>query len=307
MCGLEERVPQQTQGHARIGAGSKRRTFGPTGGQQLGKDRKLGFYGGAHIADVLPGRPRVQAAQGRAGRVGESRTSVSPSFQELYQSLAPEGTARDEMLRQHPFGIWPPCPARRSTNDRSHTENTPHTVASDATAYRVGMELKRVAIPAKGAAETDYGYLDEGDEVLKCFNLSRYATLFGFAAWAFENPPRHADAHAHCPANSHGGRWGKLPWRKMLRYSGRLGKKAEKATGGEHDSRSSGRTITVARERPVVHPRVIVVISKKMLPTPKRIEPKTRAQISLRTIPQIPTRHRKAIMIPVGSIFARRQ
>ena len=233
MCGLEERVPQQTQGHARIGAGRKRRTFGRTGGQQLGKDRKLGFYGGAHIADVLPGRPRVQAAQGRAGRVGESRTSVSPSFQELPESLAPEGTARDEMLRQYPFGIWPPRPARHSTNDRSHTENTPHAVASDATAYRVGMELKRVAIPAKGAAETDYGYLDEGDEVLKCFNLSRYATLFGFVAWAFENPPRHADAHAHCPANSHGRKWGKLPWRKMLRYSGKLGKKAEKVTGGE--------------------------------------------------------------------------
>ena len=93
-----------------------------------------------------------------------------------------------------------------------------------------------MAIPAKGAAETDYGYLDEGDEVLKCLNLSRYATLFGFVAWAFENPPRHADAHAHCPANSHGRKWGKLPWRKMLRYSGKLGKKAEKVTGGEHES-----------------------------------------------------------------------
>ncbi len=98
------------------------------------------------------------------------------------------------------------------------------------------MKLKRVAIPAKGAAETDYGYLDEGDEVLKCLNLSRYATLFGFVAWAFENPPRHADAHAHCPANSHGRKWGKLPWRKMLRYSGKLGKKAEKVTGEEQQA-----------------------------------------------------------------------
>jgi len=102
------------------------------------------------------------------------------------------------------------------------------------------MKLKRVAIPAKGAAETDYGYLDEGDEVLKCLNLSRYATLFGFVAWAFENPPRHADAHAHCPANSHGRKWGKLPWRKMLRYSGKLGKKAEKVTGEEHSASSLG-------------------------------------------------------------------
>ena len=27
---------------------------------------------------------------------------------------------------------------------------------------------------------------------------------------------------------------GKLPWRRMLRYSGKFGKKAEKVTGGEH-------------------------------------------------------------------------
>ena len=33
------------------------------------------------------------------------------------------------------------------------------------------MKLEFVAIPAKRAAETDYGYLDEGDEVLKCFDL----------------------------------------------------------------------------------------------------------------------------------------
>jgi len=182
---------------------------------------------------VLPGRPRVQAAQGRAGRLGESRTP--PSFQELHESLAPEGTARDEMLRQYPFGILLPRLLRRSTNDRSHTENTAHAVASDRTAHRVGMKLEFVAIPAKRAAETDYGYLDEGDEVLKCFDLSRYATLFGFVAWAFENLARHADAHAlSCHAIVYGRRWGKLPWRKMLRYSGKLGKKAEKVTGGEH-------------------------------------------------------------------------
>jgi len=65
------------------------------------------------------------------------------------------------------------------------------------------MKLEFVAIPAKRAAETDYGYLDEGDEVLKCFDLSRYATLFGFVAWAFENLARHADAHAlFLPCNS---------------------------------------------------------------------------------------------------------
>jgi len=97
------------------------------------------------------------------------------------------------------------------------------------------MKLKLVAIPAKRAAETGYGYSDEGDEVLKCFDLSRYATLFGFVAWAFENPARHADAHAlFLPRHNLGRRRGKLPWRKMLRYSGKLGKKAEKAMGGEH-------------------------------------------------------------------------
>jgi hypothetical protein len=99
------------------------------------------------------------------------------------------------------------------------------------------MKLKFVAIPAKRAAETDYGNFDEGDEVLKCFDLSRCATLFGFVAWAFENLARHADAHAlFLPRHIHGRRWGKLPWRKMLRYSGRLGKKTEKATGGEQET-----------------------------------------------------------------------
>jgi len=53
------------------------------------------------------------------------------------------------------------------------------------------MKLKFVAIPAKRAAKTDYGYLDEGDKVLKCFDLSRYATLFGFVAWAFEPGKAH--------------------------------------------------------------------------------------------------------------------
>ena len=102
------------------------------------------------------------------------------------------------------------------------------------------MKLKFVAIPAKRAAETDYGYLDEGDEVLKCFDLSRYATLFGFVAWAFENLARHADAHAlFLPRHIHGRRWGKLPWRKMLRYSGRLGKKTENPAGEEHGSHHS--------------------------------------------------------------------
>ena len=223
------------QGHARIGPGRKRRTFKRPGrpaarqGPEAWLLRRRTHSGCCFLA--VRGSRQPRAAQAASVNPGHPSRAL---FQELPESVAPEGTARDEMLRQYPFGIWPPRPARHSTNDRSHTENTPHAVASDATAYRVGMKLKRVAIPAKGAAETDYGYLDEGDEVLKCLNLSRYATLFGFVAWAFENPPRHADAHAHSPANSHGRKWGKLPWRKMLRYSGKLGKKAEKVTGEEH-------------------------------------------------------------------------
>ena len=139
------------------------------------------------------------------------------------------------MLGQYPFGILPPRPLRRSTDDRNDMATTPLPIASDGPAQRVGMKLKLVAIPAKRAAETGYGYSDEGDEVLKCFDLSRYATLFGFVAWAFENPARHADAHAlFLPRHNLGRRRGKLPWRKMLRYSGKLGKKAEKAMGGEH-------------------------------------------------------------------------
>jgi len=62
------------------------------------------------------------------------------------------------------------------------------------------MKLKFVAIPAKRAAETHYGYLDEGDEVLKCFDLSRYATLFGFVAWAFENLGKARERSCSFPA-----------------------------------------------------------------------------------------------------------
>ena len=126
------------------------------------------------------------------------------------------------MLWQHPLGIGPPRHLRRSTDDGRHAASAAHPVSSHKPAQRVGVKLKRVLYSAKRAAETGYGYLDEGDELLKCFDLSRYATLFGFVAWAFENLARHADAHAlFLPPHIHGRRWGKLPWRKMLRYSGK--------------------------------------------------------------------------------------
>jgi len=43
-----------------------------------------------------------------------------------------------------------------------------------------------MVIPAKRAAETLGGYPDEGNKVLKCLDVSVYATLFGLSVWAFE-------------------------------------------------------------------------------------------------------------------------
>jgi len=251
LCGLEELVPQQAQDHQRIGAGRKRGTFGGSGcaGEQFGKGGKLGFYGGVDKSDVLPGRSRVHAAQCLTGRVHKSEIAVPPSFQELHEFLAPEGTARDEMLRQYPFGIWPPCSLRGSTDDRSNTAATPLAVASDRPAQRVGMELKFMAISAKRAAETGDGYLYVGDEVLKCLDLNGYATLFGFVGVGVRKPGKACGRSRSFPAAPYSGhRWGKLPWRKMLRYSGKLGKKAEKVTGEEQRWRSSRTKLNTPRE-----------------------------------------------------------
>ena len=62
------------------------------------------------------------------------------------------------------------------------------------------MKLEFVAIPAKRAAETDYGYLYQGDEVLKCLDLNGYATLFGFVGVGVRKPGKACGRSRSFPA-----------------------------------------------------------------------------------------------------------
>ena len=63
---------------------------------------------------------------------------------------------------------------------------TQHAIASDGSPWRIGVKRNLMVIPAKRAAETLGGYPDEGNKVLKCLDVSVYATLFGLSVWAFE-------------------------------------------------------------------------------------------------------------------------
>ncbi len=58
--------------------------------------------------------------------------------------------------------------------------------------------------------------------------------MSSFVAWAFETRQRHPDAHALFPAAPKPRpEAGKLPWRMMVGYSGKLGKKVERVIGEE--------------------------------------------------------------------------
>ncbi len=144
---------------------------------------------------MFPGRPRVDAAQGLASRRGESGLPVVPPFEKLHQPLTPEGTARDEMLRQYTLGVGQSQSARGSTDDRRNVATPSLPVTPDGPSQRVRMKLKRVAFPAKRAAETRYGYSDQGNEVLKCFNFK--LTLPCLVCLRGRPKTRHRPANVH--------------------------------------------------------------------------------------------------------------
>jgi len=168
---------------------------------------------------------RVNTAQCITGLFGESFIPISLLFEELHESGATKGAAPDQMLRQYPLGIGPSRTTRRLAEYRPGADTLPLAVTLDGPARWEGMEGKLVVLPTQRAAKLVYCCSNEADEVLKCLDLGVYATLSFDSAWAFENPPRHADAHAIFLARqSSGHRRGKLPWRQMLCYSGELGK-----------------------------------------------------------------------------------
>ena len=183
---------------------------------------------------MLQSRSRVDTAQCIAGCVGESGIPVPSLFEELHERRARKGTPPDQMLRQYPFGVRPSHPARRVAENRRDAITPPLVVTSDGPAVRVGVELKFMEFPAERAAPAGYGDSDEGDEVLKCFDWKGTLPCL-VCGVGIRNRARHASTHAlFSAAPKPRPEAGKLPWRRMLRYSGKLGKKAERVMGGEH-------------------------------------------------------------------------
>ena len=138
------------------------------GGDHFSKDRQLGAGGGTESADVLSRSPRVDAAQRDAGRFG--RTGTHFPFEEFRELLTPEGTSRNEVLRQYPFRALPPRPVQSLAENRRDADKLPNAIASDGPAQRVRVELKLVMFATERAAPQVHGSSDEGDEVLKLFD-----------------------------------------------------------------------------------------------------------------------------------------
>ena len=92
------------------------------------------------MAQVLPGSPWIDAAQGFAGCVGESGSVVLFLTKQLHEMVAPEGTAGDQVLRQYPLGIGPSRGARRRAEYRHDADMIPLSVVPDGPSPRVGME-----------------------------------------------------------------------------------------------------------------------------------------------------------------------
>ena len=191
----------------------------------------------AQGADVLPGRPRVDAAQDFAG------VSVSPvlPFPLRVVSRAPRSSRGLRGIRCSGSILLVygrPGPSRGVAEDRTTTRIRRRSPSLPiGPALRVGMKHKLVKFPAEWTAPTGYGDYDEGDEVLKCFDET--GTLPCLICGVGIRKPgkacgRPRSFSLHLPLAGSGG---KLPWRRMLRYSGKLGKKAERITGGEHPRR----------------------------------------------------------------------
>ena len=132
------------------------------------------------------------------------------------------------------FVLLPPRPAQSLAENRRDADKLPNAIASDGPAQRVGVKLKLVMFSTERAAPQIHSSSDEGDEVLKLFNGK--GTLPCSVWWRGRSKPAKACGRprsfpSHAQAMTGGE--GKLPWRRMLRYSGKLGKKEERVTGGE--------------------------------------------------------------------------
>ena len=185
--GLQETIPQEDEYHERIRARREGWAigWGRRGNEQFGEYRELGVHGGAQRADVLPGSPRIDAAQCLAGHVGESGVLLSLVFEELHEILAPQGASWDQMFRQHPFRIGQPSLARNPTQDRRDAATPSLSIAFDRKSLGIRVKLKLVMIPAQRAAPLGHDDPDEGDEVLKCVDRRGTLPCSVWGAWVF--------------------------------------------------------------------------------------------------------------------------
>ena len=99
------------------------------------------------------------------------------------------------------------------------------------------MKLKLVMFSAKRTSPAGNEDSDESDEVLKCFDGKCTLPCLDLWRGMFETQQglRIPTLFFHRTVTAAGG-GGKLPWRKMLHYSGELEKKPERVTGEEHHS-----------------------------------------------------------------------
>ena len=99
------------------------------------------------------------------------------------------------------------------------------------------MKLKLVMFSAKRTSPAGNEDSDESDEVLKCFDGKCTLPCLDLWRGMFETQQglRIPTLFFHRTVTAAGG-GGKLPWRRMLHYSGELEKKPERVTGEEQYS-----------------------------------------------------------------------
>ena len=102
------------------------------------------------------------------------------------------------------------------------------------------MKYKLVMLSTKRAAKPGHCKANVGEkvrEVLKCTDGMGTLPCPVLGARVFQRPAKEVKTPAPCSFQlCPYPEAGKLPWRRMLRYPGKLGKKEEKQQGGEHQS-----------------------------------------------------------------------
>ena len=144
------------------------------------------------------------------------------------------------MLRKDPLGVRTLCPAGRPTEDGCNEDAPTFAVALDGRAHRAGVKYKLVMLSTKRAAKPGHCKANVGEkvrEVLKCTDGMGTLPCPVLGARVFQRPAKEVKTPAPCSFQlCPYPEAGKLPWRRMLRYPGKLGKKEEKQQGGEHQS-----------------------------------------------------------------------